>query len=176
MTDGASKLLRELALLLRRYQPQDFEELAGLVGRPEFTAALARLLTELAVAGRRRPSLGRRVSGRSGLLEAIRSTDETKYVLLRDAQEKLLDRRLYRTLGDLVQAVESSGVLLPKRSYRRHDDVARAFVEAASSMSTNDLVQVLAKLGVAKTRSDLRGWSDIIVPRKDEPGGKLTEE
>jgi len=167
MTESASKLLRELALLLLRYRPQDFEELASLLGRPEFTAALAQLLAELAAKGRRSPALRRRASGRSDLLEAVRSTDEAKYALLRDAQEKLLDRGLHRTVVDLVQAVESSGVILLKRLYRRREDVVRAFMEAASGMSTGDLGQALAKLGVAKATSDLRSWSNIIVPKKD---------
>jgi hypothetical protein len=168
MTEGASKLLRDLALLLRRYRPEEFEELAGLLGRPEFTTALTGLLVELAAAGRRSPHL----PGRSNLLEAVRATDESKYSLLRDAQEKLLDRGLHRSLADLVHAVESSGVPLPKKSYRRREDVVRAFIRAASSMSTDELGPALIKLGVAKATSDLRSWSDIILPKRDIPEGE----
>jgi hypothetical protein len=171
MTEGASKLLRELALLLRRHPPEEFEELARLLERPEFTSSLGRLLAELASAGKQ-ATLRRRAPGRADILDAMRSEDQAKFALLQAAQENLLDKRIHESLADLVRAVESSGVPIPKKSYRRREDVVLAFFHSAKGMPTDELARALARLGVAKTDSDLRSWSHIIVPKKDVSGRK----
>lgn len=169
MTEGATKLLRELALLLRRHPPEDFEELVQLLGRPEFVSGLTRILAELSSAGRQAPPR-HRPPGRSDILEAVRAADEVKYVLLKAAQEKLFDKGLHDRLADLVKVIESSGVPIPKKLYRRREDVVLAFIQSARGMPTDELERALARLGVAKATSDLRSWSNIIVPKKDLPG------
>lgn len=169
MTDGASKLLRELALLLRRHPPEDFEELARLLERPAFASTLARLLVEVASAGGQAIPR-RRAPGRADILDAVRSADEAKFALLQAAQEKIFDKGLHQRLADLVQAIESSGVSIPKKSYRRREDIVLAFMRSAKGMSRDKLALALGKLGVATVDSDLRSWSHIIVPKKDLPG------
>lgn len=171
MTEGASKLLRELALLLRRHPPEEFEELAHLLERPDFASSLGRLLAELASTGRQAGPRRRR-QGRTDILATIRSEDETKFALLQNAQENLLDKRLHEKLGDVIRTVESCGVPIPKGSYRRREDVVLAFLLSAKSMPTDELARALEKLGVAKTNSDLRSWSHIIIPKKDVSGRK----
>lgn len=166
MTEGASKLLRELALLVRRYPPENFEELARLIGTPEFATMLGRLLTQLASSGHKTPRRGPQPA-RAPFLEELRTTDQAKYALLRSAKEKLLDKGLHAKLTDLVRAIEFSGVPIPKKSYRRREDVVRTFIQTASRMPTDELAQAVAKLGAAKSASDLESWSNIILPKKD---------
>jgi hypothetical protein len=169
MTEGPSHLLRELALLLRRHPPEDFEELARLLGTPDFASALSHALAELASASRRAKGKGRAPS-LSDILETVRSKDEARYDLLKAAQEKLFDKRLHGSLAHLIEAIETSGVHLPKKSYRRREDVVLAFIRSASGMHIDDLGRALDKLGTPKVPSDLRSWSSIIVPKKEMPG------
>jgi hypothetical protein len=157
-----------LGFLLRRYPPEDFEELARLIGRPEFATTLAHLLAELA-SGARRLAPGARRAERARILGELRTTDEAKYALLKSAQEKLLDKSLHARLTDLARAIESSGVPLPKKSYRRREDMVRAFVQTASRLSTDELRQAVAKLGAATSASDLESWSNIILPKTHIP-------
>jgi hypothetical protein len=165
MTEKSLQLLRDLVLLLRRYGPEHFEELGHLLGREEFTTAMKGILAELASQGQRSHDA---TGGKSSdPLEAIRSVDEAKYVLLRDAKEKLMDKRLHHSVADLLIAIESSGVILSKKSYRRREDVVRAFIQIASEMPTHELSQRLGGLGTAKVASDLSSWTNIIVPKKD---------
>jgi hypothetical protein len=169
MTEGASKLLRELALLLRRYPPEDFEELARLIGRRDFASGLSHVLVEVAAAGERAQPQ-RRARGLSDVLEAVRSEDALKYALLKTAQETLRDQSLHPTLTSLIEAIESTGVHLAKKPHSRREDIVRAFILSASKMSRDDLHRALRKLGTAKVPSDLRDWSSIIIPKREVPG------
>jgi hypothetical protein len=171
MTEGASKLLRELALLLRRHPPEDFEELAGLLAKPDFALALSKLLGELATKAKSVKSK-RRKPGRADILDRVRAEDESKYALLQKAQEQFLDKTSYKNISDLVHAIEISGIPLPRTSFRRREDLVLSFLRCASAMSTHELVRALDKLGQPNSRSDLRSWSDIIVPKKDESGAE----
>lgn len=168
MTKGSSNLLRELALLLKRHPPEDFEELARLIGTPDFASGLSKAVAELASVSRR-VKAQRREPSRSDILEAVRDKDHAKYILLQSAVEILCDKSLHRTLAHLTETIEFSGVHLPKKSYHRREDVVLAFMRSASAMSTDELSQAIDKLGTREVPSDLRSWSSIIVPKKDMP-------
>ena len=165
MTEGAAKLLRELALLLRRHPPHDFVELARLIGSPEFVISLTKILADLATTDRK-AGIRRRDPSRADILEEIRAVDPTKHALLRDAQERLFDKHAYPSLRDLANALESSGIPLPKKPFRKRQDIVLSFIRAASTMDTKDIAHALSKIASSKTKSELSNWSSMIVPKK----------
>jgi hypothetical protein len=171
MTESASNLLRDLALLLHRYPAEDFEELARLFGRATFARSLTRLLEELA-ATRANAKQVKRSHGRSALFESIRQENAEKYLLLRGAEESLLNQEVHATTRDAIRAVESSGIVIPKKSYKSRREVFLAFLRAARDLSVEDVQRVVAALGVTRTAGDLQRWTDIIVPNRDVPKGR----
>jgi len=141
-----------------------------MLGRPEFSQGLSRLLSEIGAVGRTHPARAQRRSTTSDLLDRVRAEDEAKYELLKTAREMLFDTKAHGTVRQLVEALDIAGVHLKVRSLKRREDVVRAFLQSASMMSKEDLQTVVKALGTSsRSPSDLQDWSRIILPKKHEP-------
>lgn len=165
MSDRSLGLLVELAKLVRKYGPDEFERLARNIASPELADSLASLLNTVADAERKRHR-SRPASGdeqglsRRQLLKTIRAQ--------LDSPSDLDVRALAEKLGEP-----------PPRDARR-SDMVRIVLKRLEGMPEHDLEGILKEISLAgrnDTEGDdqgLRGWSKLILGEGKEGGGRAT--
>ena len=175
MTDRTGALLVELAKLARRYGPEEFERLADVIGKPEFASSLSEILRQTARASRTHadsmgstgdhpgPKAGKRIT-MSALLDRLREQQPEKFAIVSEIRQRLAEKRALPMLADVMIFAENHRYRLEGK--RTRDQAVASLLRVLVDLPEKDLRQVLENLPTSpEEKSDLRGWSDIIMNR-----------
>lgn len=172
MTDhDEAELLIELAKLLRKYGPQPFETISHALSDPSKTQELSSLLMGLAQISRSIPtrqksekSKGNRPA-KAGLLQSIKTSDPTKYEILRAFHAELLNRTLLPTLRDLRFFASQCG--LPELRGSSRQKAVAPLIEALSTLPMEEVNMRIRSIKESKQdEQELAGWSRLILDRQ----------
>ncbi len=161
-------LLVDLARLLRKYGPEPFEALASSLSSPEHSKKLADLLASAARVGRtagiKRPTSKARqqLESTRRMLESMKEADRTKYSLLFQLYQDLVEGRLLPSLRDIKRFVDDQE--LPEVRGTSRQRAIAALIRSLSTMTVEEISQKTERLPRLNLDDQgLKGWSDIIL-------------
>lgn len=169
-------LLKDLALLLRRYGPRTFSDLAAFLKNPQNTAELTAIL-ETAAATRRktfqaRPSFAARQAegSREGLrhfLLKLEKDDPEKAQMLSGFYEVLIAKNVLPTLRELRSFAQDNG-LHPVASKSR-DKALNPLIRDLAGRPVDDVRPMLRRVRMAERvigDRSLERWTGVILNRQ----------
>lgn len=164
MNDRACDLLVEIARLLRRFGPEPFEQLAREVSNAEFAASLERLLTGAAKNAR----VARRApSGTKDVLADLKMDQPEKFAVLTELRQRLVEKQALPHLADVQAFEEKNGIQLTSGHSRAR--AIEGLVRALAPLPLDQVKRIAQSIPVtAEGRSDLKGWSDLIMERRPD--------
>ena len=171
--DRAAALLADIAKLLNKHGPDAFQALGELLASPEFSKVLSAVLLETAAGSREARATSKKPRSlrathsevRRGQAD-IQKDDPEKAHLLGQIRERLLDPRVLPKSRDLRTFAEEIGVRLNPSEGRRQ--MVESLLRKSHDLSTTALEKALAHLEAPSQPSGLQGWSEIILPGKQD--------
>ena len=168
------ELLADIAVLLKKYGPETFDKLAGLISSPEFTERLTIILGSVARTSRittpKRGSVARgaKATPLRDVLQSLRKSDPQKYQMISSFHTDLIAGEILPTMRDIRSFAAEIGVRDLGASSR--DKALGSLVRVLASLEIQELVAKLAKVStVQQGDRDLEGWTSIILNTKNRP-------
>lgn len=168
MTARTSDLLMDLALLVRKYGPEEFQEVARLLKNRELTKTLVKILEELAAQSLRpRRHAEGKPKLRMDAIEVIRQRlkDEPAMAAgLQEIETELRAGRVLPRLKDIKDFASSIDVVIRGRQRKEALNSLWASMTTLSDSALQRAISELRTFDSSRT-SSLEGWSEIILPR-----------
>jgi hypothetical protein len=175
MKPSSSDLLIDLAKLLRKYGPDEFEDLAKLIGSAEFTGNVSKLLLSVAEESRRhartQPPPAQSRPGKSTMnpdrtQEQLEITDPERASLLAELKLKLTEGGALPRLSDVLSFAKRFN--LPGVKATSRDVAVRLLLKSFSRLSTEQVRAILEHFSdAAEDAAGLKGWTEIILPKRN---------
>ena len=166
--DRTAALLQDLVRLLRKHGPETFEALAEILGTPRFCETLSNILAATAKEGRargiRRKDPDERTMIQSPALAAIQNSDQEPGTVLSQIRTKLLSGHTLPRMQDLQNFAEN--LRAPIEPAKGRKQAIEAILASLHDRPLDELNSILKRFDTPENVSSLRGWSDIILPKK----------
>lgn len=151
-------LMLDLAKLLKKYGPETFESLAGLISSPEFTEKFSAVLVSTAKSGR--ADVSRRKSSTKGL-SRLKNVEPEKYEIIQSFIAEFKAGRILPSLKEVNRFVAENN--LPEIKAESRSRVISPLAHSLLELSPEDLRKILADLlKQGKSDSSLSQWGEII--------------
>jgi hypothetical protein len=161
MSDRASELLGELARLLRKYGPDEFEHLASMLVDPKFAGTLESVLRSVAKAAPKSKE-------KETPVHQFQVGGEQEPVVAR-IRKRLEDKRAYPRVQNLEDEGRRLGVHIPESGFKTRKEAIDSILSLIRGQSAEEAAQILEHLKMPEQRGSLQEWSRIIMgPKRQE--------
>jgi hypothetical protein len=158
VSDRALELLGDLARLLRKYGPDEFEHLASLLVDPKFAGTLESVLRSVAKATPKSKE-------KDASVHQVQ-LDREQDPLVARILERLMDKRAYPHVQDLEDEGRRLGVHIPESGFKARKDAIDSILGLIRGQSAEEVAQTLERLKMPEQRGSLQEWSCIIMGQK----------
>jgi hypothetical protein len=176
MNQGVNpRLVKELARLVRAFEPADFETLMGALQSEESRQGLLRVLGTMAEGSRtlsRRGPQARKGGGSErrrlpALIEGLRGSDPERFELLNELRLQLSRKKLLSTPRQVIEFCREVGLTVGEQ-VTRGEAVAR-LIEYLATQPLESIKQFTAGLRDRNSGrlqgGQLQAWADVIMRR-----------